>query len=321
MAGPAPCGGCGAKLGAGALSGILGGTPGDDAAVLETGATRQVISTDHLRGFADDPVLVARAAAVHAMGDIWAMGARPQAAVATVILPRMAARMQGAWLDEVMDAAREVFAAEGAEIVGGHSSMGTELTLGFTVTGLLDRDPVTLAGARPGDALVLSRGIGTGVVLAGEMRVLAEGAEVAACWAQMTAPQGAAAAILAPMAHAMTDVTGFGLAGHLGNICAASGVGAELALDAVPLLPGALRLSEAGVRSTLYEQNRAALEGRLEAPETARAALVFDPQTAGGLLAAVPAAEADRLVADLRNAGFDAARIGTVTDGPAIGFA
>jgi selenide,water dikinase len=153
------------------------------------------------------------------------------------------------------------------------------------------------------------------------MRVLAEGAEVAACWAQMTAPQGAAAAILAPMAHAMTDVTGFGLAGHLGNICAASDVGAELALDAVPLLPGALRLSEAGVRSTLYEQNRAALEGRVEAPETARAALVFDPQTAGGLLAAVPAAEADRLVADLRNAGFDAARIGTVTDGPAIGFA
>jgi selenide,water dikinase len=321
MAGPAPCGGCGAKLGAGALSGILGGTPGDDAAVLETGATRQVISTDHLRGFAEDPALVARAAAVHAMGDIWAMGARPQAAVATVILPRMAARMQGAWLDEVMDAARKVFAAEGAEIVGGHSSMGTELTLGFTVTGLLDRDPVTLAGARPGDALVLSRGIGTGVVLAGEMRVLAEGAEVAACWAQMTAPQGAAAAILAPMAHAMTDVTGFGLAGHLGNICAASDVGAELALDAVPLLPGALRLSEAGVRSTLYEQNRAALEGRVEAPETARAALVFDPQTAGGLLAAVPAAEADRLVADLRNAGFDAARIGTVTDGPAIGFA
>ncbi|MCT4684682.1 MAG: selenide, water dikinase SelD [Roseicyclus sp.] len=320
MAGPAPCGGCGAKLGAGALTGILGGAPGDDAAVLEVGGARQVISTDHLRGFAEDAVLVARAAAVHAMGDIWAMGARPQAATATVILPRMAARMQGAWLDEVMEAARAVFAAEGAEVVGGHSSMGAELTLGFTVTGLLERAPITLAGARPGDALVLSRGIGTGVVLAAEMRRIAQGEKVAACWAQMTAPQGAAAAILAPVAHAMTDVTGFGLAGHLGNICAASGVGAEVALEAVPLLPGALRLSGAGVRSTLYEQNRAALEGRVAAPATPLGALVFDPQTAGGLLAAVPGGEADRLAAELRAAGFDAARIGTVTDGPAIRF-
>jgi selenide,water dikinase len=321
MAGPAPCGGCGAKLGAGALSGLLGGAPGEDAAVLETGGARQVISTDHLRGFAEDPVLVARAAAVHAMGDIWAMGACPQAALTTVILPRMAARMQGAWLDEVMEAAREVFTAEGVEVVGGHSSMGAELTLGFTVTGLLDRAPVTLAGARAGDVLILSRGIGTGVVLAAEMRRAAEGADVAAAWAQMTTPQGAAAAILAPVAHAMTDVTGFGLAGHLGNICAASGVGAEVTLDAVPLLPGALALSQAGVRSTLWAQNRAALEGRVEVPETAAGALVYDPQTAGGLLAAVPEAEAARLLTDLRAAGFDAARIGMVTEGPAIRFA
>ena len=321
MAGPAPCGGCGAKLGAGALSGLLGGAPGEDAAVLEVGGVRQVISTDHLRGFAEDPVLVARAAAVHAMGDIWAMGARPQAATATVILPRMAARMQGAWLDEVMEAAREVFIAEGVEVVGGHSSMGAELTLGFTVTGLLERDPVTLAGARAGDALILSRAIGSGVVLAAEMRMAAEGADVAAAWAQMTTPQGAAAAILAPVAHAMTDVTGFGLAGHLGNICAASDVGAEVTLDTVPLLPGALALSQAGVRSTLWAQNRAALEGRVEAPETAAGALVYDPQTAGGLLAAVPGAEAERLVAELKAAGFDAARIGTVTDGNAIRFA
>jgi selenide,water dikinase len=321
MAGPAPCGGCGAKLGADALGGILGGAPGEDAAVLETGSARQVISTDHLRGFAADPVLVARAAAVHAMGDIWAMGARPQAAVANVILPRMTARMQGIWLDEVTEAAREVFAADGAEIVGGHSSMGAELTLGFTVTGLLERPPVTLAGARPGDALVLSRGIGTGVVLAAEMRMQASGDEVAACWNQMTTTQGTAAAILATVANAMTDVTGFGLAGHLGSICAASGVGADVALATVPLLPGALRLSETGVRSTLYDQNVEALKARVKAPDTALAALVFDPQTAGGLLAAVPEAEAHRLVMELTEAGFDAACVGTVTEGSAIRFA
>ena len=320
LAAPAPCGGCGAKLGAGALSGILGGQPGDDAAVIEVGGARQVISTDHLRGFAEDPMLVARTAAVHAMGDIWAMGARPQSALATVILPRMAARMQGAWLEEVMTAARDIFGAEGVEVVGGHSSMGAELTLGFTVTGLLEREPITLSGAQPGDALILSRGIGSGVVLAGEMQMKASGGEVAATWAQMCTPQGDAAAILALAARAMTDVTGFGLAGHLGNICAASGVGAEVTLDAVPLLPGALRLSQAGIRSTLYPQNRATLEGRVEAPETPLARLVFDPQTAGGLLASVPEAEAAGLVAELRAAGYDAARIGRVTEGPLIRF-
>ena len=320
MAGPAPCGGCGAKLGAGALSGILGGKPGDDAAVLHMGGVRQVISTDHLRGFAHDPVLVARAAAIHAMGDIWAMGARPQAALASVILPRMAAGLQGPWLEEVMAAARDIFAAEGAEVVGGHSSMGAELTLGFTVTGVLERDPITLAGARPGDALILSRGIGSGVVLAAEMALRATGREVAATWAQMTTAQGAAAALLAPHAHAMTDVTGFGLAGHLGNICAASGTGAEVRLANVPLLPGALRLSQAGVRSTLYAQNRAALAGRVTAPDTALAALVFDPQTAGGFLAAVPEGAAAGLVAELCAAGFDAARIGQVTQAPLIVF-
>lgn len=313
MAGPAPCGGCGAKLGAGALTGILGGKPGDDAAVLVTGGAGQVISTDHLRAFALDPVLVARAAAIHALGDIWAMGATPQAAVASVILPRMAARLQGAWLDEVMTAARGTFEAAGAEIVGGHSTMGAELTLGFTVTGLLSGRAITLAGAKPDDALILTRAIGTGVVLAAEMQLRAKGAEVAACWAQMTTPQGDAAAILAPHAHAMTDVTGFGLAGHLGNICAASGVGAAVDLARLPLLPGALRLSEMGIRSTLWAQNRVALAGLVALEETPLAALIFDPQTAGGLLAAVPSDQGDDLVRQLRAAGHDAALIGKVT--------
>lgn len=320
MAGPAPCGGCGAKLGAGALTGLLGGRPGDDAAVLTVGTTRQVMSTDHLRGFAGDPALVAAAAAVHAMGDIWAMGARPQAALASVILPRMAARLQGPWLDEVMQAASAIFRAEGVEVVGGHSSMGAELTLGFSVTGLLDRDPVTLEGARPGDALIVTKPIGTGVVLAAEMRMLATGAEVAATWAQLVTPQGAASAILSPVAHAMTDVTGFGLAGHLGNICAASHVGATVDLAHVPLLPGALRLSGAGVRSTLWSQNRAALAGRVSAPDTASGSLVFDPQTAGGLLAALPDTRAEAVIGALRDAGVDAARIGVVTEDPVIRF-
>jgi selenide,water dikinase len=129
MAGPAPCGGCGAKLGSGALSEVIAGLdgaprddterlPGDDAAVIRLGAARQVISTDHLRAFALDPALVARVAAVHALGDVWAMGAAPQSAVATVILPRMETRLQGAWLDEVMGAATRSFARPGRACSG-----------------------------------------------------------------------------------------------------------------------------------------------------------------------------------------------------------
>jgi len=324
LSGPMPCGGCGAKLGPDALSGVLSAlpragradvetTPGDDAAVLNIAGQRQVLTTDHLRAFAEDPVLMTRVTAVHALGDIWAMGATPQAAMATVILPRMAARMQGPWLDEIMSAARDVFAAEGAEIVGGHSSMGTELTLGFSITGVLDRPAITLSGARPGDLLILTKPIGSGTVLAAEMRGKARGSDVADVWAMMTQGQAKASALLAPVARAMTDVTGFGLAGHLANICEASGVGADVTLDGIPLYPGALRLAETGIRSTLFAQNRAALAARVDAPETALADLVFDPQTAGGLLAAIDPGAATETLAALNSAGVPATQIGQIT--------
>ncbi|MBY6202200.1 selenide, water dikinase SelD [Maritalea mobilis] len=332
MSGPAPCGGCGAKLGAGALSNVLTGlpsanrkdverVPGDDAAVLVMGKTRQAISTDHLRAFALDPALVARVAAIHALGDVWAMGAVPQSALANVILPRMATHMQGAWLDEVMAAAADVFAAEGAEVVGGHSSMGSELTVGFTVTGLLDGPAVTLTGAQAGDALILTKPLGTGVILAAEMQAKAPGDQVMAAWAAMARPQGDAATLLAPLAHAMTDVTGFGLAGHLSNICTASGVGARVDVSALPLLDGAEVLADRGIRSTLYPQNRAALQWTVTAPESPRADLCFDPQTAGGLLAALPEADATKVLPRIRALGHDAAIIGVVTEGAGITLA
>jgi len=316
------CGGCGAKLGRGALRAALASLPagdrrdvtalpGDDAAMLTLGGQRQVITTDHLRAFTEDPVTMTRIAAVHALGDIWAMGAEPQAVTVTLILPRMTATLQKRTATEIMGAADAIFRAEGAEIVGGHSSMGTELTIGFTLTGLLDRDPITLAGARPGDALILTKPIGTGVLMAAEMRGAARGDWIAAAFAQMTRPQGDAARLLTG-AHAMTDVTGFGLAGHLLNICEASGLAARLDLAAVPLMAGALELSRQGYRSTLFPDNRALAP---ELPSDPLSDLLFDPQTAGGLLAAVSAEEADRLIVALRAAGHPAARIGSLTAG------
>ena len=310
--GPKPlCGGCGSKIGRGALARALGaeGGPGDDAAILTTGGARQVFSTDTLRALIADPGVMARIACVHALGDIWAMGAQPQAALLTVVLPRMAEPLAERTLREIVAETRAVLTEAGATLSGGHSTQGAELTIGLSVTGLCDRAPVTLSGARPGDALILTKPLGSGTVMAAEMQGLADGADVAAALAAMTQPQGAAAAILAG-AHAMTDVTGFGLAGHLANLCAASGVGAEVQLDAVPLLPGALALAERGVRSTIFPQNRAILPG---APQGARADLLFDPQTGGGLLAAVAGDGAGELRA-LRDAGYDAAIIGRITD-------
>ena len=329
-----PCAGCGAKMAGTGLAAALArlpaparadvaSLPGDDAAVLRHGDGWQVLTTDHLRAFTEDPVTLARIAAVHALGDIWAMGAAPQAATATVILPRMAADMAEATLAELLEPAAAIFRTAGAELVGGHTSFGDDTTLGFTVTGLTDRAPIRLSGARPGDALLLTRPLGSGTVLAAEMRGAARGADVAATLAEMARPQGDAARTLAAQARAMTDVTGFGLAGHLMALCAASGVAARLELAALPLMPGAEALAASGIRSTLFAENRAALEGRVWGGDGgARHALLFDPQTAGGLLAAVPAEAAEELLARIRAQGHSAALVGTLAaDSPGLTLA
>ena len=321
------CGGCGAKLGPGVLSSALStlpsplrpevlSGPGDDAAILQTPSGVQVLTTDHLRAFSHDPRLMARLAALHALGDIWAMGATPQVALAQVTLPRLGPELQARMLAEVMDEAAQTFRAVGADIVGGHSTEGAELTIGFTVTGTADR-AIPKQGARPGDALILTKPLGSGTILAAEMAMaqpepLMMGEVWAACIAQMSRPAGPAAAILAPHAHAMTDVTGFGLAGHLLEMLTTA---ATLRLAAIPLMPGAERLAAMGQASSLAPANLAAVSWRMTAPDDPRALLLTDPQTCGGLLAAVPADVAGDLVTQLRAAGHDAAIIGEVTEG------
>ncbi|WP_170417715.1 selenide, water dikinase SelD [Ruegeria atlantica] len=319
------CGGCGAKVGRGALQTALADLPapnradvtplpGDDAALLQTGGARQVMTSDHLRSFINDPVLMTRIAAVHALGDIWAMGARPQAATATIILPRMSPNLQRRTMAEIMATASDVIRDAGAEIVGGHSSMGDEMTVGFSLTGLCDTDPITLSGARPGDALILTKPLGGGVLMAAEMAGAARGEWVAAALEQMVQPQSKASELLAG-AHAMTDVTGFGLAGHLLGMTEASGCGASLDLEAVPVMEGALELSAQGIRSTLFEDNRTIAP---ELPTGGKADLLFDPQTAGGLLAAIPANRGQIVCDALRKAGYPAAIIGHMTDAPGL---
>ena len=326
---PVICGGCGAKVGPGALNDLLHSlpqvarddvrsVPGDDAGVIALGGERQVISTDHLRGFSLDPWQVARIAANHALGDVWAMGATPQAALVNIVLPRLSERLQRRTLAEIMSAASEVMTKAGAAIIGGHTTQGSELTVGFTVTGLCRDAPVGLAGARPGDALILTKPVGTGVILAAEMAGRADGAVVARAFHTMARSLARDAHALRG-AHAMTDVTGFGLAGHALAICRASGCGADLVLDAVPLLEGAEALLEQGVSSSLHAANRAYAGEWMavaDGPAGPRREALFDPQTAGGLLAAVAPDQADAVLAALARDGIAAARIGTTTEGP-----
>lgn len=325
LAAGVPCGGCAAKPGAEVLSGGLSGLsaprradvktgPGDDAAIVQVGGADQVLTIDQFRAFTEDPYLLSRIAAVHALGDVWAMGAAPQAALSAIILPRMRDRMQQHMLREITAAAEQVFRDAGADLVGGHSAVGAELAVGYTVTGLLDRPAIGLGGAQPGDALILTKPLGTGIVMAAEMLARADGADVAAALASMQVPQGAAAKVLSPVARAMTDVTGYGLVGHLLTILHASGVGAQLVVDRLPLLPGALSLAKSGIRSSLHDQNARLAQVVTGAEGSAIRVLLADPQTSGGLLAAVPETALADTLHRLHDAGVPARQIGQITD-------
>ena len=331
--GPKPlCGGCGAKLGAADLAAALAAVPapqrpevlsgrGDDAAILATCNGVQVLTTDHLRAFTQDARLMARIAALHALGDVWAMGAKPQVALAQITLPPLSSAKGGEMLAEIMAAAAEVFTAAGADIVGGHSSIGAELTIGFSVTGLAAR-AIAKGGAQAGDVLLLTKPIGAGTVMAAEMAMqrlpqMLLGEAVAQTLAQMCLSNGPASALLAPFAHAMTDVTGFGLAGHLLEILDASNLAAEVHADRIPLLKGAQELAALGIASSLAPANRAATIGRVSGADSPLKALLYDPQTAGGLLAALPRAAADALLPQLHALGYQAAIIGALTTGTA----
>ncbi len=319
------CGGCGAKMDSRHLTETLSkqpaknrddvlSQPGDDAAILRHGAGFQVLTTDHLRSFTNDPWTLGRVAAIHAMGDIWAMGAAPQAAVASIILPPMADHLHAAMLDEVLSAATQALTDAGADLVGGHTSVGSELTVGFSITGLTANAPIKNAGAVPGDVLVMTKPLGVGTILAAEMRGLADGYDVQTAYAQMMRSSQKAAKTLSRHAHAMTDITGFGLAGHLMQMMQASGTQAVVKTTNIPVLEPAIDLARQGIKSSLWASNRAALPD-LADDHDPRNALLFDPQTAGGLLAAIPKEHADKAINDLQSEQDPATIIGEIVAG------
>jgi selenide,water dikinase len=298
---------------------LIGAAEGDDAAVLRLDDERAlVLTTDFFTPIVDDPRDWGRIAAANALSDVYAMGGRPLFAVNLAAWPGDG--LDIALLGQVLRGGAQVAAEAGCFVAGGHTIDDPVPKYGLAVVGLADPDRLmTIDRAAPGDQLILTKAIGTGVIATALKRGAPDPAAVAAAVASMTLLNaGASQAALAAGVRAATDVTGFGLLGHLHRMLAASGVAARIDAAAVPLLPDAAGLAAAGFVSGGTRANRARI-----APHTTLdpaipeelATLLFDAQTSGGLLLAAPPATAPALLGDLRSRGLPAALIGDVIAG------
>lgn len=326
------CAGCAAKVGPLTLSRALDRVGGaahgerDDAAVVrEAGGGVRIETIDFFRAFWPEPYVFGEIAATHALSDVYAMGGKPVHALANVVLPYARPERVEEDLYQLLAGAKAALDRDNVEIVGGHSSEGSELAAGFFVSGRVEgRRVLAKGGLRPGDKLVLTRPLGTGILFAALMRTRARGFAIEAALAAMRRSNASSAAVLVAMgATAATDVTGFGLGGHLIEMLdAAGGPRARIDLGALPLYPTVLELARAGIASSLLEEN-ARLGPRLAgdaATDRATRAVLFDPQTSGGLLAGVPAENAGRTLAMLHEAGNAEARlVGEVLEAGADG--
>ena len=325
----APCGGCGAKVDAASLASVLASlslrypgfvvaTGAEDAVALSAN-TPLWQSVDALREMVRDPFVMGQIAANHALSDLYACGLKPLSALALITIPFASPAIAARELEQFLAGALQIFSASGCVLAGGHSMQGAELNLGFVVNGTplkAEQSALGKRGVRTGDRLILTKPLGTGVLFAANMLHKADGRNVGtAVDAMLLSNQGAAEVAIACGASALTDVTGFGLAGHLGEMLHADQQ-AELSLTDLPLLSGAADALAQGITSTLHESNVAAfaddvaLDADLDAAE---ANILFDPQTSGGLLMAVAPENVDTALRKLRARGCpDAAEIGRV---------
>jgi selenide, water dikinase len=329
---PMRCGGCAAKVPATVLARVMerlqpatsdavmiGLDSPDDAALVSFPGTPPLLQTvDFFRAMVGDPYLFGRIAATHALGDIYAMGGTPESALAIATLPPARPPIVEHDLFHMLRGGLDVLEAAGTVLIGGHSAEGAELALGFAVTGrprpgrLLRK-----GGLRQNNWLILTKPLGTGVILAADARGLAPAPIVEGAIATMVQSAGpAATCLLAHRATACTDITGFGLLGHLLEMLRASDMDAVLDPESIPALDGAVSFLGRGITSSLHADNTAvlaALDSGSTDPTDPAAALLIDPQTAGGLLAGVPGDRAAACVAELRGLGYQAAVIGFVT--------
>ena len=328
------CRGCGGKVGANVLSAALerleippsditrqGLEQPDDAALLNPdGPMLDVLSIDFFQAFLDDPYIVGRVAALNGLSDLWASGADPAGALAMITLPEGPPPQQAELLYQLLAGGLYELKAAGATLLGGHTTESAELTIGFTVLGRLGhREPLTKAGLQPGDSLIVTKPLGTGALLAGLMEAKTRAESMDAMLASMLISNAAGCQVAIEFGlRTVTDVTGFGLAGHLLEMLDASHMNATIQHDKIPLLPGLADVCAAGIRSTLDPANRD-VESRMTSNaairNTANYHALFDPQTSGGLLIGVDSSRADELVQRLKEVGYPSAVvIGVATD-------
>lgn len=296
---------------------LVGFDHADDAGVYQIAPDQALVQTvDFFTPIVDDPYVFGQIAATNALSDVYAMGGKPLTALALVCFPDKAdleilERILAGGLFKMIEA--------GCTVIGGHSIRDEETKFGYAVTGLVDpRKVLTNGGAKPGDVLIFTKAIGTGVISTAIKKGKAEPAWIDAAVQSMTTLNKAAADAIVKgdsAVHAMTDVTGFGLIGHAREIALASNVSLQLRASQIPLLPGAIECVRAGLIPGGLNNNREFAECVVSyeaAVNTELKALLFDPQTAGGLLISVAAPDSERLIRSLRSAGVTAAQIGSV---------
>ncbi len=317
------CGGCGAKVGSTVLSRVInrlspisrddiviGLSDPDDAAVSEVPPGKLIVqSVDYFRSFIDDAYVFGQIAANHALSDIFAMGAETQSAMAIATIPYGLENQVEDQLFQTMSGALDVLNASNTALVGGHSSEGAELSFGLSVTGLIDRAKVLRkTGMQAGDILLVTKPLGTGTLFAADMRYKAKGRWIdAAIQHMLLSNQSAGLCMHRHGVSACTDVTGFGLLGHLVEMTRSSGMDVEIHLDALPIMDGALETIEMGIFSSLQDQNvrlRRAIRDPGSLRQHKHYPMLFDPQTSGGLLASVPANRLEACMAELKQLNY-----------------
>ena len=298
---------------------LVGFDHADDAGVYQIAPDQALVQTvDFFTPVVDDPFTFGQIAATNALSDIYAMGGKPLTALALVCFPEKAdleilERILAGGLSKMIEA--------GCTVIGGHSIRDEETKFGYAVTGIIHpRKVLANAGATPGDALIFTKALGTGVISTAIKKGKAEPAWIDAAIQSMTTLNKQAAEVIEQgsfRVHAMTDVTGFGLIGHAREMALASNVALRLFSKDIPVLPGALACIRAGYIPGGLNNNRDFAECVVsyEAPVDAEIkALLFDPQTAGGLLVSIAADDGEKLLVNMQEVGISARRIGDVTE-------
>ncbi|WP_017315629.1 selenide, water dikinase SelD [Mastigocladopsis repens] len=323
------CAGCGSKVGSTVLESVLsrikseqpsgeertdiviGLDAPDDAAVVQVPTGQLMVHTiDYFRSLINDAYIFGQISANHCLSDIFAMGAIPQSALAIASIPYAQAAKVEETLYQLLSGAVKVLNQAQAPLIGGHTTEGAELGFGLSCNGLAYPDKLLRKGGmQPGQVLILTKALGTGTLFAADMRRQTKGRWIDdAVESMLLSNQAAAACLLQHGATACTDVTGFGLLGHLMEMLQASNVAIELQLEAIPVLAGARETTEKGIFSSLHPENLRTSRyiDNLEQVEShVHYPLLFDPQTAGGLLASIPESQTSSCLAALKDLGYE----------------